>query len=112
MSVIGEPPFEAALNLLREEGRAVKDRVMEIRRDEALKAEAPAHRLQLLDQALAEMRQIGRAVSVLEAIQADDGLMPALHASPRPVAMEMALPARVSGLARKPVLPVIGRMAP
>jgi len=58
--------YEAALNLLREERRAVQDIRNAILKDDALKAEDPAHRSQLLTQTMNEITQLLAAISVLE----------------------------------------------
>lgn len=65
-AAVGVRRFEAALNLLREEGRAVADRRGEIHRDEDLRAEDPDHRCRLLVQTAAEGAQIALAIRVLE----------------------------------------------
>lgn len=64
--------FEAALNVLREELRAVTAARRAILSDRALAAEDGAHHQQLLKQTLAEMAQHSRAIRLLERVQAGD----------------------------------------
>nr|WP_314525464.1 hypothetical protein [uncultured Brevundimonas sp.] len=71
MSRTGEAgAFEAALNLLREQLRAVADVRRQISSDETLRAEDPKHQHALMVQTLNEMGQLGRAISTLEAVDA------------------------------------------
>lgn len=99
--------FEAALNLLREEARAVAARRVEIQRDEDLRAEDPDHRCRLLAQAAAETAQIAAAVRVLERAEAGELVDITI---PPPVGWTPSGPRRadLSGLAR----PLIKRGRP
>lgn len=58
--------MQAALNILREQRRAVLDAHRQILNDDALKAEDPAHWRQLAGQASAEASELMAAISVLE----------------------------------------------
>lgn len=64
--------FEAALNLLREELRAVADTRRQILRDGDLERADPLHREQLLGQTMRELDQLSRAVGVLDRLQRGD----------------------------------------
>lgn len=61
--------MQAALNLLREERRAVIERLAAIEADAGLRADDGAHWRQLRSQARLEIGQIGRAIDVLERIE-------------------------------------------
>lgn len=110
-------PYEAALNLLREQRRAVTDVRRQIASDEALRAEDPRHQHALMVQALAEICQLGAAIRLLEA--ANDGrvtVLPETVARPRVAAADLPPVQRVSGLspgfARPSVAgPVLGQLA-
>ncbi len=65
--------FEAALNLLREELRAVTAARRAILSDRDLAAEDPVHQQQLLKQTMAEIAQHSRAISLLERVA--DGVL-------------------------------------
>ena len=67
--------FEAALNLLREQRRTVKDVRWDIIRDEALKREDSAHHHQLLIQTQAEQTQLSSAITLLERVEAGDAVV-------------------------------------
>lgn len=109
----GAPRFEAALNLLREQRRAVADVRRQVMGDEALKAEDPSHRRQLLVQTMAELNQLSDTITVLERVA--QGLPadapPAEPSRPRVASADLPPIQRVSGLAARPALPVIGRLA-
>ena len=110
-------PYEAALNLLREQRRAVTDVRRQIASDEALRAEDPRHQHALMVQALAEIGQLGAAIQLLDA--AADGrvtVLPDAVARPSVAAADLPPVQRVSGLspsfARPGVAgPVLGRLA-
>ena len=61
--------MQAALNLLREERRAVIERLAAIETDAVLKVEDAAHWRQLRTQARLEVGQIARAIDGLERIE-------------------------------------------
>lgn len=114
---VAADPYEAALNLLREQRRAVTDVRRQIASDEALRAEDPRHQHALMVQTLAEIGQLGAAIKLLEA--ASQGRV---EVTPPPVNRPCVAPAdlapieRVSGLsprfARPGVAgPVLGRLA-
>lgn len=71
-AAVGVRRFEAALNLLREEGRAVAAMRAAVQADEDLRADDPDHRCRLLVQAAAEAAQIALAVRVLERVEAGE----------------------------------------
>lgn len=60
--------FQAALNLLAEERRAVSDIRRQILADEALRLADPAHRSQLLTQTLHELSEIDDALGVMRSL--------------------------------------------
>jgi hypothetical protein len=62
--------YEAALNLLREELRAVTAARRAILSDRDLATADPVHHQQLLKQTMAEMAQHSRAISLLERVAA------------------------------------------
>lgn len=64
--------MEAALNLLREELRAVADTRRQILHDAELQATDPGHRDQLLTQTMRELDQLSRAIGVLDRIERGD----------------------------------------
>jgi len=64
--------FEAALNTLREERRAVSAARAQLLRDEDLRRADPQHRNHLLAQTMAELAQHSRAITLLERVQAGD----------------------------------------
>ena len=105
------PRFEAALNLLREQQRAVAAVRRQILADNDLRREDPGHRQDLLTQTLREIGQLSEAVTVLERVQA--GLSPyaVARVGPRVVGADLPPAERVSGLTARPALPVIGRLA-
>lgn len=92
--------FEAALNLLREQQRAVLDVRRQIMSDAALKAEDPVHHHRLLVQTLAEVGQLGAAVRTLEAAEAGRVIVvPEEAIGPRVKAADLPAMTRTSGLA-------------
>lgn len=99
--------FEAALNLLREQQRAVLDVRRQIMSDAELKAEDPVHHHRLLVQTLAEVGQLGAAIRALEAVEAGRILVvPEEPVGPRVKAADLPATERTSGLAVKtPVKP-------
>lgn len=60
--------MQAALNILREQRRAVMDVHRQILSDAALKAEDPAHWRQLAGQANAEAGELTAAITLLEKV--------------------------------------------
>lgn len=64
--------FEAALNVLREELRAVTAARRAILSDRELAAAESVHHQQLLKQTMAEMAQHARAISLLERVAAGE----------------------------------------
>lgn len=64
--------FEAALNLLREERRVVKDTRWAILRDHELAQTDPGHRNDLLTQTQAEQGQLTAAIELLEKVEAGE----------------------------------------
>ena len=90
--------YEAALNLLREERRAVGDIRNQILKDDALKAEDPTHRSQLLTQTMNELTGLLASISVLGRL--DAGTLIAVEVtSPFPVSrVRQAEPVRLSAL--------------
>jgi hypothetical protein len=60
--------MQAALNILREQRRAVVDVHRQILNDAALKAEDPAHWRQLAGQANAEAGELTAAITLLEKV--------------------------------------------
>lgn len=105
------PRFEAALNLLREQQRAVAAVRRQILSDDDLRREDPAHRQALLTQTLREIGQLSEAVTVLERVQAGQSAYAAAPAGPRVVGADLSPAERVSGLTSRPALPVIGRLS-
>lgn len=103
VSKLGEAgAFEAALNLLREQLRAVADVRRQIASDEALRAEDPKHQHALMVQTLNEMGQLGRAISTLEAVEAGRILVaPETVLRPRVAAADLPPIERTSALALK-----------
>lgn len=103
VSKLGEAgAFEAALNLLREQLRAVADVRRQIASDEALRAEDPKHQHALMVQTLNEMGQLGRAISTLEAVEAGRILVaPETVSRPRVAAADLPPIERTSALALK-----------
>ncbi len=96
----GAGPFEAALNLLREQRRAVADVRQQIMSDAGLKAEDPKHHHALLVQTLAEIGQLGQAINTLVAVA--DGrvvIAPEVVSRPRVAAASLPRVERVSGRA-------------
>lgn len=95
--------FEAALNLLREELRAVTAARRAIMSDRDLAAEDPRHRQQLLTQTMAEIGQHSRAIHLLERVASGDLVEMDM---PDPVAMRPFVPSagevRDHGLFRRP----------
>jgi len=67
--------FEAALNLLREQRRAVKDVRWAIINDHDLAKSDPGHRSDLLAQTQAEQGQLTAAIELLEKVEAGDLLI-------------------------------------
>ncbi|QBQ49077.1 hypothetical protein [Brevundimonas naejangsanensis] len=74
--------MQAALNILREQRRAVLDVHRQLLRDHALEAEDPAHRRQLLAQTLTEQRELSVALSLIERVM--DGRLVEIAGEPRP----------------------------
>ena len=95
--------FEAALNRLREERLTVAEVRDQTLRDEKLRREDPAHRRQMLSQTMCELGEIGRAVDLLERVQAGELVEMDL---PEPVVRVPPAP-RQTGLIRR-VQPVRG----
>lgn len=95
--------FEAALNLLREERRAVEGVRAALMRDEDLRQSDPAHRDQLLVQTRAELAQITRAIALLSRVAAGELVeMEAPDAGPGFTLGERGPPpARASALIRR-----------
>jgi len=94
--------FEAALNLLREQQRAVLDVRQQIMSDADLKAQDPVDHHRLLVQTLAEVGQLGAAIRTLEAVEAGRFVVVAEEAvGPRVKAADLPPTERTSGLARK-----------
>jgi len=60
--------MQAALNILREQRRAVLDVHRQLLNDRALEVEDPAHRRQLLAQSMAEHRELSEAISLIERV--------------------------------------------
>lgn len=101
--------FEAALNLLREQVRAVADVRRQIMADRALRLEDPRHHHALLVQTMAEMGQLGRAISTLEAVSAGRiVVVPAAGVSPQVKAADLPPMARTTGLTAGPKRPGLG----
>lgn len=99
------PRFEAALNLLREERRAVVEVRRTILRDQDLRASDPGHHTQLCIQALREIQQLTRAIDVLdrmesgELIEVEAGRLTAPHLSGLPpIKPRQDAPARLGAL--------------
>ncbi len=103
VSRLGEAgAFEAALNLLREQQRAVLDVRRQIMSDEALRAEDPVDHHRLLVQTLAEVGQLGRAIRTLEAVQAGRIVaLPDEITGPRVKAADLPATERTSALTVK-----------
>ena len=103
VSRIGEAgAFEAALNLLREQRRAVLDVRRQIMSDEALRAEDPVDHHRLLVQTLAEVAQLDAAIRTLEAAAAGRIIVvPEEVTGPRVKAADLAPTMRTSALALK-----------
>lgn len=74
--------MQAALNILREQRRAVLDVHRQLLRDHALEAEDPAHRRQLLAQTLAEHRELSAALTLIERVM--DGRLVEIAGETRP----------------------------
>lgn len=77
--------MQAALNILREQRRAVLDVHRQLLSDHALEAEDPAHRRQLLGQTLAEQRELSEAISLIQRVA--DGRLVEVAGEPRPAAI-------------------------
>lgn len=95
--------YEAALNTLREERRAVSAARAQLLRDEDLRRDEPQHRNQLLAQTMAELAQLSRAITLLERVQAGDLVemdLPGPAAAPPPTERRPP-PPRQTGLIRK-----------
>lgn len=95
--------YEAALNTLREERRAVSAARAQLLRDEDLRRADPQHRNQLLAQTMAELAQLSRAITLLERVQAGDLVemdLPGPAAAPPPTERRPP-PPRQTGLIRK-----------
>lgn len=94
--------FEAALNLLREERRAVMAARSQIMRDEDLKRADPGHRGSLLAQTMAELAQLARAITLLERVQSGDLVEMDLPAPPPTAPLVARAPEmRMTGLVRR-----------
>ncbi|HAL06365.1 MAG TPA: hypothetical protein DCP26_03275 [Brevundimonas sp.] len=95
--------MQAALNILREQRRAVLDVHRQLLRDHALEAEEPAHRRQLLAQTLAEQRELSEALTLIERVMDGRLVEVAGEARPAPIgAWAEAAPGQlVSGEARE-----------
>ena len=95
--------YEAALNTLREERRAVSSARAQLLRDEDLRLSDPRHRSQLLAQTMAELAQLSRAITLLERVQSGDlvemDMPPA--APPSAPFVRPPEPPRQTGLIRK-----------
>ncbi len=101
--------FEAALNLMREQQRAVLDVRRQIMSDAELKAEDPVHHHRLLVQTLAEVGQLGAAIRTLEAVEAGRiVVVPDEPVGPRVKAADLPATERTSGLALKPPCAPLG----
>lgn len=102
--------YEAALNTLREERRAVTAARGQLLRDEDLRQSDPQHRNQLLAQTMAELAQLSRAITLLERVQSGDLVEMDVASSGLPPApyRRHPAPARQTGLIRK-VQPAGGR---
>lgn len=95
--------YEAALNTLREERRAVSAARAQLLRDEDLRLSDPQHRSQLLAQTMAELAQLSRAITLLERVQSGDLVemdLPEPGPPPAPYERKPA-PPRQTGLIRK-----------
>ena len=91
---------EAALNLCREELRAVVDVRLAVLNDEALKKADPGHRDDLLRQTRCEIQQLSRAIGILDRIQTGE-LIEAEMAAPLPALRARGeAPVRLSVLRR------------
>lgn len=64
--------YEAALNTLREERRAVAAARAALLRDDDLRRTDGRHRSQLLAQTMMELAELSRAIALLERAQAGD----------------------------------------
>lgn len=95
--------YEAALNTLREERRAVAAARGQLLRDEDLRQADPRHRDQLLAQTMAELAQLSRAITLLERVQAGDLVEMGLpEPAPPPAPLDRRPPApRQTGLIRR-----------
>jgi|GEM_PF-2315649 len=74
--------MQAALNILREQRRAVLDVHRQLLNDRALEVEDPAHRRQLLAQTMAEQRELSEAISLIERVM--DGRLVEVAGKERP----------------------------
>lgn len=74
--------MQAALNILREQRRAVLDVHRQLLNDRALEVEDPAHRRQLLAQTMAEQRELSEAISLIERVA--DGRLVEVAGKERP----------------------------
>lgn len=93
--------YEAALNTLREELRAVTAARRQLMRDEDLRREDPKHREQLLAQTMAEVAQLSRAITLLERVQSGDMVEMDLPEPPAPRTERTLPPLRQTGLIRR-----------
>jgi hypothetical protein len=106
--------FEASLNVLREELRAVTAARRAILSDRDLAAEDGVHHQQLLKQTMAEMAQHARAISLLERVAAGELVEMALpDPVPPPAFVQAARPVRQTALVRRtPDAVAVARRAP
>jgi len=91
---------EAALNLCREELRAVVDVRLAVLNDEALKKADPGHRDDLLKQSRREIQQLSRAIGILDRIQTGELIEADMVAPLPPLRVRAEAPARLSVLRR------------
>lgn len=100
---VGVSSFEAALNLLREQRRAVKDVRWAIINDHELARTDAGHRSDLLAQTLAEQGQLTAAIDLLEEVEAGTLVVVDAALSPGPAARgePPPRPARAHGLIKR-----------
>jgi hypothetical protein len=111
---VAENHFEASLNVLREELRAVTAARRAILSDRELAATDGVHHQQLLKQTMAEMAQHARAISLLERVVAGDLVEMALpDPVPSPAFVKAPRPVRQTALVRRtPDAVAVARRAP
>jgi len=111
---VAENHFEASLNLLREELRAVTAARRAILSDRELAATDGVHHQQLLKQTMAEMAQHARAISLLERVVSGELMEMALpDPVPSPAFVQAPRPVRQTALVRRtPDAVAVARRAP